>query len=194
MVNTKLIEYIKTEEAQGFQAHQLHDFLVKKGFSVAEVDEAIEYANKKDYTTTEQQQGFENALPNITRRNSILHFILALFTGGIWGAIWYVITVVELKKHQQHAPSPLLGIVLVLPQLLLVFFILNLRSYHILYVLVPLFVLITHLIVFTPYTRSLTRLTGGNSGILLSLLVLAPPFGVLAMQEELNSRAHYKTV
>lgn len=194
MVNTKLIEYIKTEEAQGFQAHQLHDFLIKKGYSVAEVDEAITYANKKDYTTPEQQAGFENALPHIKRRSSILHFLLSLFTGGVWGSIWYTITVVELRKHQQHAPTPLFGIVLVLPQLLLVFFILNLRSYHILYALIPLLVLITHLIVFTPYTRSLTRLTGGNSGILLSLLVLAPPFGVLAMQEELNSRAHYKSV
>lgn len=192
MVNAKLIEYIKTEQAQGYQAHQLHDFLVKKGFSVEEVDEAIEYANKKDITTTEQQVGFENALPHIKRRNSILTFFLALFTGGVYGAVWYVMTVVELKKHQQHAPSPLLGFVLVIPQLVFIFFIFNLNSYHFLYALVPLLVLITHLIVFLPYTKSLTRLTGGNSGILLSLLILAPPFGVLATQEELNSRAHYK--
>ncbi|MCA9478223.1 MAG: DUF4234 domain-containing protein [Nanoarchaeota archaeon] len=192
MVNAKLISYIKTEEAQGYKAHQLHDFLIKKGFSENEVDDAIEYANKKDITTAEQQEGFANALEHIKRRNSIGVFLLALFTGGIYGAVWYAYTVAELKEHQQHAPSPLLAIVLVFPQLLLIFFLLNLHSYHFLYLLVPLLVLITHLAVFTPYTRSLTRLTGGNSGILLSLLILAPPFGVLATQEELNSRAHYK--
>lgn len=192
MVNAKLIEYIKTEQAQGYQAHQLHDFLVKKGFLDSEVQEAIEYANKKDITTSEQQRGFEQALPHIRRRNSVLTFLLALFTLNIYGAIWYVLTVVELKKHQQQAPSPYYGLLLITPQLLFVFFLFNLRSHHFLYLLIPLLVLISHLIVFRPYTKSLTRLTGGNSGILLSLLILAPPFGVLATQEELNSRAHYK--
>lgn len=194
VVNTKLINYIKTEEAQGYKAHQLHDFLIKKGYPVLEVDEAITYANRKDITTTEQQTGFANSLEFIKRRNSVWVFLLSLFTGGIYTVIWYMSTVTELKQHQQHAPNKFLSLLLLLPQLLLVHIVFFLNSYHGPYIIVFLFLVLgTHLVAFVPYTRSLTRLTGGNSGILLSLLIFAPSFGVLATQEELNSRAHYKS-
>ena len=192
MVNSKLIEYIKTEEAQGFTAHQLHDFLLKKNYSEEEIDEAITYANKKNITTSEQQEQFENALEGIKRRNSTLVFFLTFFTAGLYAIPWFMVTSAELKKHQKQSPSSLRGLLLLLPPIILGILLAKLRGVYILFSLVPLTHIIVTFLVFKPFAKALTRLTKGNPGSLVAFALLAPPLGVLAFQEELNRRAHYK--
>lgn len=48
MVNQQLINYIKTEEAQGYTPQQLRNYLVQRGYNPQEVDEAIKYANARN--------------------------------------------------------------------------------------------------------------------------------------------------
>ncbi|MBD3209503.1 hypothetical protein GF367_03745 [Candidatus Woesearchaeota archaeon] len=44
MINQRLIDYIKAEEAQGFSLGQLEQYLVDKGFPKQQIDEALHYA------------------------------------------------------------------------------------------------------------------------------------------------------
>ncbi len=47
MVNKKLVSFIQSEETKGFSDLQLKNFLKKKGFSVSEIDEAINATKMK---------------------------------------------------------------------------------------------------------------------------------------------------
>tara|TARA_Y100000310_G_C20543670_1_gene744558 strand:+ start:154 stop:945 length:792 start_codon:yes stop_codon:yes gene_type:complete len=47
-VNPELINYIRTEEAQGYTPKQLRNYLIKHGYDSSEVDKAIEYANQQN--------------------------------------------------------------------------------------------------------------------------------------------------
>ncbi|MBW2979794.1 hypothetical protein KY360_00070 [Candidatus Woesearchaeota archaeon] len=47
MVNQQLIDYIKSEEAQGYTVKQLYDYLIKQGYDSKEVNEAINLVNKR---------------------------------------------------------------------------------------------------------------------------------------------------
>ena len=46
MVNQQLIDYIKSEEAQGYTPKQLYDYLVQQGYNPNEVNEAINSVNQ----------------------------------------------------------------------------------------------------------------------------------------------------
>lgn len=61
MVDFRLIEYIKTEEAQGYTADRLRTALIKQGYAARLVDEAIEYAAKKELHPALRQEGEEQA-------------------------------------------------------------------------------------------------------------------------------------
>ena len=41
MVNQQLVDYIKTQEAQGYAPQQLRDSLIQQGYNPNEIDEAI---------------------------------------------------------------------------------------------------------------------------------------------------------
>ncbi len=56
MVNQQLINYIKTEEAQGYTPQQLRNYLIQQGYNSAEVDEAIKYANTRGIYPPQQAQ------------------------------------------------------------------------------------------------------------------------------------------
>ena len=47
-VKPELINYIRTEEAQGYTPKQLRNYLIKQGYDSSEVDKAIEYANQQN--------------------------------------------------------------------------------------------------------------------------------------------------
>lgn len=47
-VKPELINYIRTEEAQGYTPKQLRNYLIKQGHDSSEVDKAIEYANQQN--------------------------------------------------------------------------------------------------------------------------------------------------
>ena len=47
-VNSELVNYIRTEEAQGYTPKQLRNYLIKQGYDSSEVDKAIEYANHQN--------------------------------------------------------------------------------------------------------------------------------------------------
>lgn len=47
-MNPQLIEYIKREEAQGFSAQQLHQWLLKNGYKEEAVVEALQYASQQN--------------------------------------------------------------------------------------------------------------------------------------------------
>lgn len=46
MVNKQLVDYIKSEEAQGYSSQQLQSYLVQQGYNPNEVRKAMDYANK----------------------------------------------------------------------------------------------------------------------------------------------------
>ena len=46
MVNQQLVDYIRSEELQGYGAKQLHDYLVQQGYDPAQVMEAISSVNQ----------------------------------------------------------------------------------------------------------------------------------------------------
>lgn len=47
-MNQQLIDYIKREEAQGYTAQQLHDWLLRYGYQEQDVNEALRYAADKN--------------------------------------------------------------------------------------------------------------------------------------------------
>ncbi len=55
MVNQELINYIKTEEAQGYTPQQLRNYLIQQGYNPVEVDEAIRYANTRGVYPSQPQ-------------------------------------------------------------------------------------------------------------------------------------------
>jgi cation transport ATPase len=162
MINQELINYIKTEEAQGYTPQQLSDYLIQQGYSAQEVDEAMKYANQQ------QTNNAENSVDKkIKRRNPFLIILFSFITFGIYSIFWLVFTTKELKKRTQFAPNPWL--------ILLMF--------------IPLVNFIIMLIYFWKYSKAINELTGFNSAALFLLWILISPVGMIISQIELNKKA-----
>ena len=56
MVNQQLVNYIKAQEARGYSAQQLRNYLMQKGYNQAEVDGAIRYAGAGNTYPSQQPQ------------------------------------------------------------------------------------------------------------------------------------------
>ncbi|MBW2989129.1 hypothetical protein KY358_02295 [Candidatus Woesearchaeota archaeon] len=83
MVNKRIINYMKTEEAQGYAPKQLRDFLIQQGYNVPEVDEAMSYADSRNIypkakkaTKTKKPQ----KRPASVTALSVLFFVLGGFS------------------------------------------------------------------------------------------------------------------
>ena len=63
MVNQKLINYIKTEEAQGYTPQQLRTSLIQQGYNAKDVDDAIRYANARNIYPPNQTQAQQQGAP-----------------------------------------------------------------------------------------------------------------------------------
>ena len=169
MVNQQLINYIKTEEAQGYTPQQLRNSLIQQGYNAQEVDEAISYANQKN--TYPQQQTTNKPMSSgasgIKRRNPFLIILFSIITLGIYGIFWLVFTTNELKKNTQSAPNPLL----------------------LLLMLIPFINFIIMFIYFWKYSKAINELTGFNSLALFLLWIFIGPVGMIISQIELNKKA-----
>ena len=51
MVNKQLVDWIKSEEAQGYSEKQLRDYLLKQGYNSKDVEDAIKSCGQKETTT-----------------------------------------------------------------------------------------------------------------------------------------------
>ena len=73
MVNQQLIDWIKSEEAQGYTPQQLYNSLIQQGYNPNEVNEAIKIASQPN-----QQM---NKLSDPTKKPfNFLHIIWAICT------------------------------------------------------------------------------------------------------------------
>ena len=169
MVNHQLINYIKTEEAQGYTAQQIRNYLIQQGYNAQEVDEAISYANQKNIYPTQQNtnQPTSSSSSGIKRRNPFLIILFSIITLGIYSIFWLVFTTNELKKNTQSAPNPLL----------------------LLLMLIPFVNFIIMFIYFWKYSKAINELTGFNSLALFLLWIFIGPVGMIISQIELNKKA-----
>lgn len=168
MVNQQLINYIKTEEAQGYTPQQLRNALIQQGYNSQEVDEAIRYANQRNiYPTQQTSKPTSSSASGIKRRNPFLIILFSIITFGIYSIFWLVFTTNELKRNTQSAPNPLL----------------------LLLMLIPFVNFIVMLIYFWKYSKAINELTGFNSLALFLLWIFIGPVGMIISQIELNKKA-----
>ncbi|MFH1316653.1 MAG: DUF4234 domain-containing protein [Candidatus Woesearchaeota archaeon] len=191
MVNKRLIQYIKTEEAQGYTPKRLRAWLIRNGYKATEVDEALRYANQKDIYPPPRQpvvrqgrkpipQKAGKQLPQkrdavkkpvssagIKNRNPILVLIFSLITLGIYAAYWLVSTTNELRRNTKSAPNPWLLLLMIIP---LVNFIVALYYYY-------------------KYSKAIEELTGFSLPLLFLLWIFVSPAAMILAQIELNKKA-----
>lgn len=173
MVNQQLLDYIKTEEAQGYTPKQLRDYLIQQGYDPNEVDEAINIVN------TEMQSAPQTSAPQqvstqptgqstgIKRRKPLLVLLFSLITFGIYFIYWVVSTTNELRKNTKSAPNPLLLLLL----------------------LVPLVNIVVTVIYYWKYSKAINELTGFDKVGLFILFMLFSPAAMIVSQVQLNKKA-----
>jgi hypothetical protein len=167
MVNQELLKWIKTEEAQGYKEKQLKGYLVKKGWPVKEVDEALDYAKKKNiYPPTSKPTSVKPSSGGIKRRNVFLVILFSIITFGIYTIYWIVSTTNELRRSTSSAPNPWL----------------------LLLMLVPVANFIAMIIYYWKYSKAINELTGFSAGLLFVLWLLINPVAMILAQIELNKK------
>lgn len=162
MVNQQLLDYIKTEEAQGYTPQQLRASLVQQGYNPQEVDESLNSTTQPTATAP-----VSSGTSGIKRRNPFLIFLFSVITLGIYSIFWIVYTTNELKKNTKSAPNPLLLLLMLIPG-------------------VNLIVMILY---FWKYSKAINELTGYSSITLFILWILISPIGMILSQIELNKKA-----
>jgi len=83
MVNQQIIDWIKSEESQGYTPQQLYNSLIQQGYNPNEINEAIRIAsqpNEQKYPSTEPIKKPLNILPFII----IGIVVVGLISGGIF--------------------------------------------------------------------------------------------------------------
>ena len=169
-INQQLIDYIKTEEAQGYTPQQLRSYLLQQGYKSSDIEEAINYANAETSQNNNQSQDIQSTLNSATgikKRNPLLVFLFSIITFGIYSIYWIVSTTNELKKNTQSAPNPLL----------------------LLLMLIPFVNFIVLIIYFWKYSKAINELTGFNSLLLFLLWLFLGPIAIILSQIELNKKA-----
>lgn len=161
MVNQQLINYIKTEEAQGYTPQKLRNYLIVQGYNEKEVDEAI------NYTKNTNPAPKNTNTSGIKRRNPFLVLLFSIITLGIYALVWLIFTTNELKKSTKSAPNPLLIILLY----------------------VPLVNIVVAIIFFWKYSKAINELTGFDTLGLFLLWIFLSPIGMIVSQIQLNKKA-----
>ncbi|MFH1054340.1 MAG: DUF4234 domain-containing protein [Candidatus Woesearchaeota archaeon] len=191
MVSKQLIQYIKTEEAQGYTPGRLRAWLIQNGYKPAEVDEALRYANQKNiYPQPKQPNAKQGIKPipqragrqlpqkrdagkklvssdGIKNRNPILVLIFSLITFGIYAAYWIVSTTNELRRNTKSAPNPWLLLLMIIP-------------------LVNIIVAIYY---YYKYSEAIEELTGFSLPLLFLLWIFVSPAAMILAQIEINKKA-----
>ena len=169
MVNQQLVNWIKAAEAKGNTTKQIKAYLIRKGYSPTQADEAIEYTSATDAPTFQQTTANKQTPKSkgIKRRNPFLVFLFSLITLGIYVIYWLVSTTNELKRNTKSAPNPWLLLLL----------------------LIPLVGFIVMIIYYWKYSKAINELTGFSNVALFVLWFFVGPVGMILSQIELNKKA-----
>jgi hypothetical protein len=110
MVNQQLINYIKTEEAQGYTPQQLRNYLIQQGYNPSEVDEAINYANARNiYQFSQPTQQFQTSQNVSSKERPVAITIIAILY-FISGGFTLINSIINLIRGQAAAASiPIIG-------------------------------------------------------------------------------------
>lgn len=134
MVDQKIVDYLRTEKANGYSPQQLSQVLIKQGYSKEEVEEAFNQLNKKEKNlpfsvsfTLLSGFSFISLLTTaiivaiisfvFTSPNQILGYFLIAVAGAIIG--FYIYHVGEILKSKETTKvllgifSPVLSLVLI---------------------------------------------------------------------------------
>ena len=166
MVNQELINYIKTEEAQGYSPEQLRTYLLQYGYPSQDVDEAIQYANNNNLIAQQPSYQTKSKSFGIKHRNPFLVLLLSLITFGLYTIYWLVSTTNELRNNTKSAPNPLLLLLLFIP-------------------IVNIFMIFVY---YYKYSKAMNEFTEFSSLALFLLLVFIGPVGILISQVLLNKK------
>ncbi len=169
MVNQQLVDYIRTEEAQGYPPEQLRNVLLKQGFPADDIDFAIAIVDQQPGVTqnTATNNPQSQQAGGIKKRNPFLIVLFSLITLGIYSIFWLVFTTNELKNNTKSAPNPLLLLAMLIP-------------------IVGIFVSLFYM---WKYCKAINELTGFSNIILFLLWIFIAPVGMILSQMELNKRA-----
>lgn len=177
MVNQQLLNYLKTEEAQGYTPEQLRDTCIEKGWKETDVDEALKDLNPETATAppkeiSAQKSDHTQAAPadssgGITKRNPILMALISLITGGLFALYWIIVTTIEMRKSDPEAPNPKMLWLL----------------------LVPVVNIVVDIMYMWKYCKSINKLTGYSNIVLFVLLIVFFPVAIYLAQVQLNTKA-----
>jgi len=174
MVNEVLINYIKSTEKMGYTPEQVREFLIQKGYDVAEVDESLKSAGMGRAVPAQpvskvdvKQVVPKPASGGIKKRNPFLVLLFTIITGGIYGLYWIISTTNELRRNTSKAPNPWL----------------------LLLMLVPLVNFIIVIVYYIKYCKAINELTGFSTVGLVLLMFFVSPVGIIIAQMQLNKKA-----
>lgn len=176
MANPQLVDYIRTQLAQGYTIQQLKTVMMQSGYTSQEIDYAISLTNHKPPSSVPQQkqqikdsnkQINNSGSSKIKKRNPFLVFLFSFITLGIYSIFWFVYTTNELKSRTKSAPNPLLLWLMLIP-----------------------FVNIAVMIYYCwKYSKAINELTGFSNIALFLLWVVFSPVAMILSQMELNKKA-----
>ena len=83
MVNQQLIDWIKSEEAQGYTPQQLYNSLIQQGYNPNEVNEAIKIASQPNQQTSQSSEPVKKSF-NLLPFMIIGVVVIGLIGGGIF--------------------------------------------------------------------------------------------------------------
>jgi hypothetical protein len=110
MVNQQLINYIKTEEAQGYTPQQLRSYLIQQGYNTQDVDEALNYANVKNIYPQPQSNFKKAPIQNSAAKERPVAITVIAILYFISGGFSLINSIINLIRGQAAAASiPILG-------------------------------------------------------------------------------------
>ncbi|MFC1690624.1 DUF4234 domain-containing protein [Nanoarchaeota archaeon] len=194
MANPQLIQYLKTQEAQGYTPAQLKQVLLQQGYKPEEVDEAISAAGAgvpaQSSSTSPPQSG------GIKKRNPFLVFLFVFITFGFYGLYWWVSTTKELQRNTKSAPSLLFFFIpfLLIPVMTISGFvagILGISAQDIMIIPIgfSIIALFCSAFFFWKYCKAINELTGFSSIVLFLLWFFMSPIALIIAQMQLNKKA-----
>ena len=160
MVQQEIVAYLKTETDKGFKMSELKSVLRKKGWKRRDIDEAASLVIEKEPVKAPEQP------KKLRHRNPILVLFLTLFTAGLFGLYWIVVSSKELKPLAKDSPNPKILWLLLIPVVGAVVWIVYLRK----------------------FSQAVFQATSMNPLFQFFVLLILFPLGVFMVQEQFNKK------
>ncbi|MBW2983130.1 DUF4234 domain-containing protein [Candidatus Woesearchaeota archaeon] len=191
MISPQLLQYLETEEAQGYTDDQLRKVLLDNGYPQAEVEEALKESraaprepatptppsepqagqqsqpeSQADSAPPESDTAEDDNKQSFTRRGVVGQLLLSLVTFGIYGIVWLGKMSSDLIRAGHDSPNPK----------------------KLWWILVPIANIIIYIKFYIKFSGALEEATGfGKTGMIV-LLLLLNPVGLIIAQAQLNKQ------